>query len=52
MNTQANTGLIKARELLMQSIIDTKKEMNDKINGFRKDVTYIKFNNLNEIFSH
>ena len=32
------------------SVIDTKKEMNDKINGFRKDVTYIKFNNLNEIY--
>jgi len=32
------------------SIIDTEKEMNDKINGFRKDVTYIKFNDTNEIF--
>lgn len=32
------------------SIIDTKKEMNDKINGFRKDVTYIKLNNLDEIY--
>jgi len=32
------------------SIIDTEKEKNDKINGFRKDVTYIKFNDTNEIF--
>lgn len=32
------------------SIIDTEKEMNDKINGFRKDVTYIKFNDTNEIY--
>lgn len=32
------------------SIIDTEKEMNDKINGFRKDVTYIKFSDTNEIY--
>lgn len=32
------------------SVIDTKKEMNDKINGLRNDVTYIKFNHLDEIY--
>ena len=32
------------------SIIDTEKEMNDKINGLRKDVTYIKFNDTNEMY--
>lgn len=40
----------KTNKLSNVSIIDTEKEMNDKINGFRKDVTYIKFNDTNEIY--
>lgn len=32
------------------SIIDTPAYLNDKIDGFRKDVTYIKLNNTNEIY--
>lgn len=32
------------------SIIDTPRYMNDKIDGFRKDVTYIKLNHLDEMY--
>lgn len=41
---------VKNDKLSNISIIDTEKEMNDKINGFRKDVTYIKFNDTNEMY--
>lgn len=45
-----NVAEEKTDKLSNISIIDTEKEMNDKINGFRKDVTYIKFNDTNEIY--
>ena len=45
-----NVAEEKTDKLSNISIIDTPREMNDKIDGFRKDVTYIKFNDTNEIY--